>query len=44
MKAIIKTIERTGLGRARVTLELDLSFFELSQLLNDNKEGTVLIK
>ena len=44
MIASIKTIERTTSGRARVTLELDLSFFELSQLLNDNKQGTVLIK
>mgnify|MGYP003129365564 CR=1 FL=1 len=44
MKANIKTVERTGLGRARVTLELNLSFFELAQLLNDNKTGTVIIK
>lgn len=44
MKANIKTVERTTLGRARVTLELNLSFFELAQLLNDNKTGTVIIK
>jgi len=44
MMASIKTIDRTGSGRARVTLELDLSFFELSELLNNNKQGTVIIK